>query len=422
MISLNSFLNTKIQSVVLVTLAFFFTFEHALLGIFPVLSVADDAVGVIALLYIILRHGALSGRDIIGLLCCLAVLVIGLLSNIFSGLMQSAIGIMIDICAVFKVFLVYYFVRALSPDDRVISEALKIGAFLSRLVVIIAFVCLLLSQVVDIGMTKGVRFGISSFAFVFNQNAGNFSKLFYLLIPLLIYDLKNDSRLTRKLIILLALITWCSTMRSRAIAFTVCTILALFWFFCIKPRNSSTRRFPFILIAIMCPIALIIGWDQLLFYFTNESQARYNLLYYALVTAQTYFPLGSGFGTYGSNVAAEYYSPLYTQYGFELIWGMSSSDGDFLNDNYWPMVIGQFGLLGLIAVVVLLFCIFRDVLRGCKADKFAYLSGLLLIGYLLLSSVASKSYAEFSSMGVFIYMGIFSLMPLSKSIESRGKR
>ena len=56
-----------------------------------------------------------------------------------------------------------------------------------------------------------------------------------------------------------------------------------------------------------------------------------------------------------------YYSPLYYEYGFDNVWGFNADNGNYINDNYWPMVMAQIGILGMIANIYMLVMEFKLV-------------------------------------------------------------
>ena len=117
----------------------------------------------------------------------------------------------------------------------------------------------------------------------------------------------------------------------------------------------------YVVLLLFC---IIFGQFQIQNYFLNDTAPRLVLFNYGLKTALAYFPLGSGFATYGSPVAASYYSPLYQLYGFNNKYGMSKTDTSFLNDNYWPTIIGQFGFLGLIIALIIFVNFFYFVMKS----------------------------------------------------------
>ena len=103
---------------------------------------------------------------------------------------------------------------------------------------------------------------------------------------------------------------------------------------------------------------------------------------YAFVTANKYFPIGSGFATYGSAQAAKSYSVLYQLYGFSNRWGMGAGENSFyLNDTYYPMIIGQFGYFGFFIFMFVyykLFSVFKQIKNNNYKIPLLYLLALIL--------------------------------------------
>lgn len=64
--------------------------------------------------------------------------------------------------------------------------------------------------------------------------------------------------------------------------------------------------------------------------------------------AMDYFPFGAGFGQYGGWISRKYYSPVYYKYGLSNIYGMSKNKTNFMNDTYWPHILGELGLVGFL--------------------------------------------------------------------------
>ena len=62
-----------------------------------------------------------------------------------------------------------------------------------------------------------------------------------------------------------------------------------------------------------------------------------------------HFPLGAGLGRYGSHMSWEEYSPVYGQYGLDQVPGLQPTDGSAVTDTFWPMLLGETGVLGTIA-------------------------------------------------------------------------
>lgn len=67
--------------------------------------------------------------------------------------------------------------------------------------------------------------------------------------------------------------------------------------------------------------------------------------------AKDYFPIGAGFGRFGSWISRLRYSPLYHEYGISDRYGLSEDAPWFLNDTYWPAIMGETGFIGTLFMV-----------------------------------------------------------------------
>lgn len=79
----------------------------------------------------------------------------------------------------------------------------------------------------------------------------------------------------------------------------------------------------------------------------SELQPRVALAVGSVAIARDELPLGAGLGRFGSHMSREVYSPLYEQYGLHGIYGLSAAFPIAVTDNYWPMILGETGVLGL---------------------------------------------------------------------------
>lgn len=392
---------------------YIFAFERTLTGLWSGFSYIDELfmIATAGLIFIkTVRQSLLLKRtEVIILICLMLLCLIGIVSNLSANIFTDKVPIVIDIISTTKVWLAYYAILTIHQSGIFFDNLIKKMASWGRMLTIVMFLCLIVSMVVNIGMTGSERYGFASFQFVFN-NPGNFSKLFYFLIPLLTADLMSSNTRYKKCMIGIALLVWLSTMRSRAFAFVAVYLIMAFLFFSTNGKRLGLMIRNRIKIVYLIPVALLavtICWNQLIFYFTTATQARAILLRYGLKTMINYFPLGSGFGTFGSDIAFTHYSKLYMQYGFNSIYGMREGEGYYLNDNYWPMIMGQFGILGLILVFYILLIFMKMVLQETQRNRYLYFAAFCALGFLALSSIASKSYSEYSSICVFLLLGVF---------------
>jgi hypothetical protein len=105
-------------------------------------------------------------------------------------------------------------------------------------------------------------------------------------------------------------------------------------------------------------------------YVATATQARTVLTHFAFVVADRYAPFGAGFGRYGSYYAGHDYSPLYTEFGFDRIWGLNAATGnaDFLYDTQWPAILGESGYLGCAFFVLFLISLWRYMTPSSRSD------------------------------------------------------
>jgi hypothetical protein len=94
------------------------------------------------------------------------------------------------------------------------------------------------------------------------------------------------------------------------------------------------------------------------------SVARNAMLWASIQIGSDFFPLGAGFGRFGGWIASLYYSPLYHQYGLSSVYGLSEANPSFLQDSFWPHVIGELGFIGAGLFVAALVYFVRPQLRA----------------------------------------------------------
>ena len=98
------------------------------------------------------------------------------------------------------------------------------------------------------------------------------------------------------------------------------------------------------------------------------------MLLTSLLIMKDYFPIGTGFGSYGSSMAAQFYSRLYINLGYYryTAQGMSEENGDFLSDTLWPIVIAQTGWIGTASFVMALLSMITYIIRSRRTDVYYF--------------------------------------------------
>lgn len=311
--------------------------------------------------------------------CLAAIVFIGLASNFVAGVTVNLKPILIDLfaCVKFPIALVSAYVVFRDNDNLC---RLFMGEAKVLLAVLLFFGILnLFVQVGDFGVDP--RYGLrASFKFVFGHpETLNLAVVGMLLV--LVSEVKRNRPW-----IVVALIVMCLSLRSKAFAF-----VAIVWLLLSTWGKSGKLRGYQIVVGLLA--AGLLGYDQFSYYFSVEGGARNQLTRVGSIVANRFFPLGSGFATYASNITAEpaYYSSLYYEYGLCTIDGLAPGKVTYLSDVFWPIVIGQFGWIGLILFCAMLVFLAMFAYRasgtaGCR------LACILCFVYLLISTAAGTSF------------------------------
>lgn len=193
-----------------------------------------------------------------------------------------------------------------------------------------------------------------------------------------------------------------STLRSKAIA-SVIVFLFLYFFVVVRNRKFSLR-----MVLPLIPVVILVGWSQIEYYFfeLGAESARYQLLVKGFEIANDHFPFGSGLGTFGSYYSAIHYSPVYYEYGLNLVWGLSEAFGDFICDSFWPMMLGQAGYLGALFYIGAIIMLVKKLCKLGTVNRFYYVSGLAAMIYLIIDSMTSTAFVNPLAMPIAMWMGI----------------
>lgn len=260
---------------------------------------------------------------------------------------------------------------------------------------VILFLLLLIDVVFDIFPDHGYRYGIKARSLIFGHVTYLAAACVFLLSVLMFYHEKwNWTYIAMNLMLLL------STTRGKALAGGVAYLFVMYF---VVFNRKKIKLWHIILIGIM---GLYIAWDQISFYYLELSgqSARSILTQTSFEILNDYFPIGTGFGTYASDVAGEYYSPVYIKYGFALMYDLREEYGYF-SDTFWPIIIGQTGFIGTICYLVALLKLFLKTIRVRLVDRKAYAAVLFIFIYLLISSTSEPTFCNSVSIPLAMLLG-----------------
>lgn len=185
--------------------------------------------------------------------------------------------------------------------------------------------------------------------------------------------------------------------------------VALFVFLRKRIRLNSVKTY--LQFAAVTATVLFFTWTKFNQYYVEGMRGTYEYRMArsesyktaATIMFHDYVPFGSGLGSFATNAAAQYYSPLYYKYKLNNVWGLSPDFNVFMADAYYP-TLAEFGIVGLIFFIIFwrrrLLAILRHPNEQC------YKVGLMCIAALALESTADTSYLSGKGMGYFMLLAL----------------
>ena len=185
-------------------------------------------------------------------------------------------------------------------------------------------------------------------------------------------------------------------------------VIWLFLVFFLKKRLKFNLSF-IIIGCILCYIIFRINYDKIMMYTVNgieEGAARTYMYLTSIKVIEDYFPLGPGFGTFGTDSAAKYYSPLNYQYDLNNIWGLNPDDDtagtSFYSDTFYP-ILAQFGIVGVILFVAFLKKRWDNINSLVHFEL--YKISIFLFLFLIIQCIAGNYFTISDSLPVMLILG-----------------
>ncbi len=366
------------------------------------ISFIDELVAVIFIgIILFARKIKLLKTEITILSLLFLVLVLGLLSNLMTEKTIVHKAIALDALSFFKAFIAYFGTRIFFRDISWVSlyPSLKKLAQISFFV-LLAFI---LADLIFHIFPRASRFGVSSLELFFTHPSRLSFAISFIFIILYPYYI-NKWKTVLVLILLVGLVT----LRVKYFGFV---FIALFFIFYKNIIARVNVKYIYTFIALL-PIALFFIFKEwILFYFSDEAiklgWSRAVLLKHSFIVAYDFFPLGTGFGSYGSFFSGPDYSWVYQHYGIHKVWGIMPKYYQFIADQYWPMILGQFGVFGLLAMLGVIVSYISILLNFFKSEKEVFLKNSIIAGLLglIVLLIDSSSDSIFSqNRGVVVFM------------------
>ena len=399
MIAKESSISNK-DKIILISLFYFMIFQNVLENYFNIFGILDEAMSsaivIIAIINILSsrRKYVICKNNKKILVSVLALIIIGIIGNLKTDY-QTMIPALKDAVCVLKGIITYVFIP-LCLSNLNLDEYLTTMNNHLKFITGLVFLTVIANLLFDIFPYYEIRFGIKSQQ-IFFTHPTYLASFSVIIIILLSVNLREHEE--NKKYIILMLLVLASTLRFKSIAFI--PIYMYLYYIVFKKQ----RKLQLLDVGILCVLGGVFAISQVMEYFNNPDWARNVLTMNSLNIAKDNFPIGTGFGTYASWASGESYSNIYYDYNISTTWGISPDFYEFIADTFWPMIIGQFGVLGLGIYIYILLRIYKNIINNDNLDY--YFGQILALLYLIILSIAE---ASFSGPIVVVYMALIAVL------------
>lgn len=386
---------------IMIIVFYLFTFEFALMQKISVVKYWDEIYAALFFPLIVVwikKRKIFWVEDAWIFIFSILFVMFGILGNILFGF-QGIMAVIKDIFLNLKFFL-GIFTTVLLFENFNFQEYKKDFKRHVKLVVGFLIINLVLDEVFKIYPCNDYRFGMRSEQLFFGHPTGLSSVGFFLFLVLILFFEKTKSDYTY---LFLTNLLVASTLRFKSLAILAITMAVFIVVILVNKKISIKSLIP------LAGIAIAIGWKQIYGYFFSETameNARGALTYISARVLRDFFPIGTGFSTFASAPSADYYSPVYFRYGLNQVYGLEPNNAILVSDVFWPMILAQNGVIGLVIYLIILGLIYRKINKSYEIDKRMYLAGIGAFVYLFISSTAESAFVNPLSLPLSFVIGI----------------
>lgn len=330
-------------------------------------------------------------------LCLIGLIIIGVYSNILYKY-QDTVYVLSDMIVICKFIFAFFVVRIVfgQIDFEIYKKNLEYNL---KLIIILLFLLTLMNYVLDI-FPGSYRYNIKANQ-LFYSHPTNLVAVSIFLLGMLIFLSSNNNIRGKRVYMLILTFIILSTLRVKAIGFIV--LFAILYYVIIM-RN---KKITFTKVTVVAVLLILVAYQQIMYYFVElDDTARERLLQTSFMIAMDYFPIGTGFGTFASYFSGVNYSPVYYDYNISNVYGLQKGAAFYISDSFWPMIIGQFGIIGVILFLYIIYNFIKIIQNLFSIDKYRYCSAMIAIGYLIVSSVAESAFVHPIAMPLMLLIAI----------------
>lgn len=230
----------------------------------------------------------------------------------------------------------------------------------------------------------------------------------------LVYLYSSDYTKKDKLIFILLMTIGLASGRSKFYGFYALSISVLLYLENPQHLKFNIKNSFFALLILS--VIIFITKDKLMYYFgdglTGEENnmdyiARFVLYATSFKIFTDFFPFGSGLASFATHSSGYYYSPIYSQYGIDNVWGISKNNWSFIADTYYPS-LAQFGIAGVALFILFWLYLLKKAYNIFLINKSTKVFSLILLitGYCLIENIADASFTSNRGFFMLMFMGL----------------
>lgn len=381
-------------------------YSGALMNLSPIFNNMDEVIFLIFTIIVLIKVFVkkqkilLNKYEKISIVCMIIFFILGNISAYRSGIQKDYMYVFLSGVLTVKPLIVYYAIRMCMEDINIKRKELLIYNIGLTIVLWIYCIIALINIKGNFLQEFGIRNGINTISIGFTHPST--LEFFVISIMILKYFITVKLELSIKkyfLILIPCSILILFAGRTKGIVFFTLFILYLI---IIEYRKKISFKY----VIYTAPILILVSIDRIKNTFLNSEQARSVLYKTSFKIANDYFPLGSGFSSFGSHFSRVRYSDIYYKYNIDNVWGLSPDNPSFVADAQWASILGEVGYFATVFYIISIACIFYMVLKYSKNLKEQLAISSLLI-YGLLSSISDTILVSFRGISIFLIVGFF---------------
>ena len=379
--------------------------EGTITNFIPVFQYWDELLMIIFFVIALIR--IIKGRKIklrryesLSVILLLIYLCIGFISNYVSNILTEGDKCILSGILSTKFIIMYISCRICFRNMRIkyilLNELYK---FFN--IALIAYTgIVLLNSKFSFFEKFGERFGVQSVSAGFTHPSElDFFAISIMIFQLFLVEILQKNLKNYKFICLSSFIIILFAGRTKSMVFFVIYIIGIFGIKFIKRIKLKH-------IMIVIPIAIIIAKDRINSELIDIGSIRGTLYKVGIQIANDFFPLGSGFGTYGSEISRIIYSPLYYKYNMSNIYGFSSEHHGFLTDAQWASIIGETGWIGISIYILMIILLTLVIVKTAEGTRLKIAVSSLWI-YGLLASISDTILINYRGIALVVRVTFF---------------